>query len=407
MNKKITGFLYAIIISMFLLTIPTLHVYSMPDPRVYVEPELNMFSTETTTVGDTFTVNVDVADFADPGVFAYQFRLYYDNTLLEGTAVVLPEGHFLTPTLDPASIFITTLKIYQESGYVDVALTLLGEEPGKTGSGTLVTVTFEIIKAPAAAEILSCDLELRDVIFADPDVQTIEVILEHGYYEFSPPRPLVYLSVEPSTAGAAEVGDEVIVDVMINEVEEEIKLIGVQWQLNFNTTLLSVVDVTEGDFFKNWAETAGLDPATIYFFWLQEKDYVISFTIYTEFVIAPPTTFPEGSGILATITFNAAYKPETGKASCDLLLDEEFVILLDVDENEIPVHHLEHGTYFIPVKPGDLNFDDKIDILDIGIFGKAYGSTPGHIRWNPLADVVRDKVINILDVITIAKNFGN
>jgi hypothetical protein len=47
-----------------------------------------------------------------------------------------------------------------------------------------------------------------------------------------------------------------------------------------------------------------------------------------------------------------------------------------------------------------------VDILDIGIFGKAYGSYPGHPRWNSLADVVRDKVINILDVVTIARNFG-
>jgi hypothetical protein len=81
-------------------------------------------------------------------------------------------------------------------------------------------------------------------------------------------------------------------------------------------------------------------------------------------------------------------------------------MLIDVDENVIPYHHLENGVYSIPIKLGDLNFDGKVDILDIGIFGKAYGSYPGHPRWNSLADVVRDKVINILDVVMIAKNFG-
>ena len=406
MNKKIASFLCVIIIGMLLLSIPTLQVYAAPEPRIYVDPKLNMFSTEDTSVGDTFEVNVNVADFVEPGVYAYGFDLHYDNTSLEAVALEMPEGHFLTPTLDPGNIFSQLNKILHNEGKVQVAPTLLGDEPGKTGSGILVTITFNITAAPPPAGVLSCPLELQAVKFADPDITPITVTAENGYYEFSPPRPSVYLSVEPSIVGATEVGDEVVVDVMINEVEEEIRLIGVQWKLHYNTTLLSVTDATEGDFFENWAETAGLDPDTIYFWWLQEEDYVISFTIYAEFAVAPPTVFPEGSGTLATIKFNATYKPETGTATSDLQLDEEFIELLDVDGNAIPYHHLEDGKYQIPIKLGDLNMDGNVDIFDLGIFAKAYGSYPGHIRWNPLADVVRDKVINILDVVTIAKNFG-
>jgi hypothetical protein len=285
---------------------------------------------------------------------------------------------------------------------VSAAVTLLAEEPGKTGSGTLVTITFKITKAPPPTEPVSCNLELRDVLFTDPDIKDIAVILEHGYYEFSPPRPSVYLSVDPSVVGAAEVGDEVVINIMINKVEKEIKLIGVQWKLHYNTTLLETRSdwITEGDFMKSFGRT---------YFWAEvEDDYTVSFTILLpeEGEPWPPLTFPEGSGPLATIRFKATYKPEIGKATCDLLLDEDFVMLLDVDENVIPYHHLEHGTYFIPVKPGDLNFDGKVNIIDIGIFAKAYGSYPGHPRWNSLADVVRDKVINILDIVTIARNFG-
>ena len=408
MNRKITGFLCVIILGLLLMNIPMFQAYAAPEPTISVEPELNMFSTEDTSVGDNFTVNVNVADFVDPGLYAYEFKLKYDNTLLKATAWALPEGHFLTPAEGEMPIYLVPASgIYQEDGYVLVAITLQGDAVGKTGAGTMATVTFEITQAPSPTEAVSCDLELRELVFADPEIEDIVVTPEHGYYEFSPPKPSVYLSVEPSIAGAVEVGDEVVVAIMINEVEEEIRLIAVQWRLYFNTTLLSVTDVTEGGFFKNWAETAGLNPDDVFFWWLQEDDYAVSFTIYAEFVENPPTVFPEGSGTLATITFNATYKPETGRATCDLLLDEEFVLLLDIDENVIPYHHLEHGGYQMPIKPGDLNMDGKVDILDIGIFAKAYGSYPGHPRWDPFADLVRDKSINILDVVTIAKNFGS
>jgi hypothetical protein len=406
MNKKATSFLYAIIIATLLMNIPTLQTYAAPGPKIFVQPKLNMFTTDVTSVGDTFNVSVSVADFVEPGLYAYEFKLYYDKTLLEATAWALPEGHFLTPAAGEMAVYtVPASGIYQDDGYVLVAISSQGDvKKPKVGSGVLATITFKITKAPPAAQKLSCKLELKDVVMADPDIKDIPVTKEDGYYEFSPPRPSVYLSVDPPIVGALNVGDEFSVDIMINKVEKGIKLIGVQWKLHYNTTLLETSEelITEGDFFKK--QLPGPEYET-YFWATVEDDYAISFTIYTK-MPAPPEIFPEGSGKLATIKFKAKYKPETGKATCDLILDENFVMLIDVDENVIPYHHLENGVYSIPIKLGDLNFDGKVDILDIGIFGKAYGSYPGHPRWNSLADVVRDKVINILDVVMIAKNFG-
>jgi len=53
----------------------------------------------------------------------------------------------------------------------------------------------------------------------------------------------------------------------------------------------------------------------------------------------------------------------------------------------------------------DLNEDGKVDILDLAVVCKAYGSYPGHPRWNPKADIIPDLIINILDVVKIAKAF--
>lgn len=56
--------------------------------------------------------------------------------------------------------------------------------------------------------------------------------------------------------------------------------------------------------------------------------------------------------------------------------------------------------------PTDLNSDGTVDIHDLIIAAKAYGSHPAHPRWNPDADINQDNQINIHDLLIIALNFG-
>jgi hypothetical protein len=39
------------------------------------------------------------------------------------------------------------------------------------------------------------------------------------------------------------------------------------------------------------------------------------------------------------------------------------------------------------------------------IFAKAFGSYPGHPRWNPKADITGNNIVNILDGVIIARAF--
>jgi uncharacterized protein YfaS (alpha-2-macroglobulin family) len=54
----------------------------------------------------------------------------------------------------------------------------------------------------------------------------------------------------------------------------------------------------------------------------------------------------------------------------------------------------------------DINSDGIVNILDVAIVAKAYGSYPGHPRWNPAADLDGNETINILDVAKVAKDYG-
>lgn len=56
--------------------------------------------------------------------------------------------------------------------------------------------------------------------------------------------------------------------------------------------------------------------------------------------------------------------------------------------------------------PEDLNKDGKVDIKDVAELAKAFGSYPGHTRWNPDADLDGNEIVNIFDVAIVAKDFG-
>ncbi len=55
---------------------------------------------------------------------------------------------------------------------------------------------------------------------------------------------------------------------------------------------------------------------------------------------------------------------------------------------------------------GDVNGDNKIDILDVALVAYAYGSRTGDLRWNPAADLDNDGVIDIGDVAIVAFYYG-
>jgi len=54
----------------------------------------------------------------------------------------------------------------------------------------------------------------------------------------------------------------------------------------------------------------------------------------------------------------------------------------------------------------DLNHDGLVNILDVTIVAKAYGSKPGDPNWNVIADLDGNGIIDILDISKVAKDYG-
>jgi len=55
---------------------------------------------------------------------------------------------------------------------------------------------------------------------------------------------------------------------------------------------------------------------------------------------------------------------------------------------------------------GDINGDGKIDAKDVAAACVAYGSYPGHPRWNLGADINSDGKIDVRDIAVICRSFG-
>jgi hypothetical protein len=68
-----------------------------------------------------------------------------------------------------------------------------------------------------------------------------------------------------------------------------------------------------------------------------------------------------------------------------------------------------NATYFTVTTIGDINGDCKVDIKDLILVIKYFGSYPGHPTkpWNPNADINFDNKVDIKDMTLVIKYFGS
>jgi prefoldin subunit 5 len=155
---------------------------------VYVNPQHN-----SARVNNLFSINVSIANVSELGLWAYEFKLYYNKSLLEPLSAEIPANHFLEPTLSPDNILIVDPgTLNHTEGTVSFAALLVSPEPGKTGSGTLANITFLVI-APG-----ECTLGIRGYTADEPKFfdgngdlfPSCEYSIVEGCFEGIPPPPL-------------------------------------------------------------------------------------------------------------------------------------------------------------------------------------------------------------------------
>ncbi len=268
-----------------------------------------------------------------------------------------------------------------------------------SGATALLTFLWDTTSLPADMYVLQAEASpVPGEIYLDDNSKEATV-------NVGPPAEM---RVDPATVQIQLLNKTFTLNVTLNNLWEGWRTVAVQFRLCYNDTLLEVVDVTQGEF-------------------LQDPTWNLYGTFFTHLILDDPTygpnilvgillypnatghwnDFPHGDGALATITFKGIYQErglEKPPQTCPLQIADPLIV--DDQTIEIPLSTVDGLYEMHPTHIGDFNYDGQVDIWDVATAAAAFGSFPGHERWNPLCDTNNDGKIDIKDLAVAAAGFG-
>lgn len=162
MRKKIIVGVSCVVILILVVISVYLFYVKKPTTTVYVNPE-----TIKGTIGHTFTVNISVSDVED--LYGWQVKLEWNAQILEFVNVT--EGSFLK---NRGSTFFN--EKFNETGYLILDCTLIGDLSGANGSGVLAMIRFNV------KESGSCSLKLSETILVNSSEELIQHAAKNGQF---------------------------------------------------------------------------------------------------------------------------------------------------------------------------------------------------------------------------------
>lgn len=370
--------------------------------ELYVDPASSIGK----RIGETFNVTVNIRNVeTSQNLATVQFRLQYNDTLLEATDVY--EGSFLqqfhNTAQPPYTMFISyiastsTDPIYGPDVVVGIVLLPTGTPTGGVwtnypqGNGTLATITFKTLYRPVEPSPPStCLLNLTDTLLlgAPPNSENITEIahtVTSGTY-YAEPMPLPKVSLQPSDYQAVLIGEMFNVSANIENVDADWRLAFVQFRLQYNASVLRVVDINEGRFLQQFPNSAsapytffiGYD-ATRYDDPIYGPDVVVGILLLPN-ATGQWTNFPEGNGTLATITFQAIEQTAEPQPLATSELTLNWASLFDDNSNEIPIT-LQNANY--QIQPLAFSYEPSTPVAGQAVlFNTASANHPVTYSWD-------------------------
>lgn len=431
-------------------------VFSVEGTYIVINPPETM-----TMIGETFAINITIANVVD--LYAWQVKLYYDDTILNFVEEWLPSDHFFAgkPYFEVEPI----LGHDALGAYVMFGVTLLGNLPGVNGSGTLCQLKFNT-RALGVSVLQFSDI--FETYLLNSSVEEISFSAFSGIVEVLEFMPIIHdvavTNVLPS-ATEITVGQIVPVTVSVENQGDVPETFNVT--AYFNSTSIGAVTVTallpgystNVTFIWNTTEVF----SGVYTIWaeaepvagemnLDNNVYAYGKVTVTEILhdvavilVQPYRTWVYG-GKTVVVNVTVMNKGETSEnfnvalyynftsagiigyfAVSELTPLETRVLTFEWNTTGVsyglnytltaiatPVSgetNTLDNTMVCPIKihvrmSGDTNGDNKIDVRDVAAVARGYGEFEGRPRWNPDLDFNGDGKINIKDVALVAQKFG-
>jgi hypothetical protein len=345
-----------------------------------------------------------------------QFRLCYDNTLFEVANVT--EGPFMTDRRWNlhGTVFLQSVEVDPVFGpSVLIGDILIPDNDGvwaavAGGFGVLATITLNPIRAAGINDPpLTTTLSLKnDLIVNDANAEVGEVLhtANDGFVTILPIKPT--LSVDPPLTEVHAVNTTFSVNLDVSELNVGWRATGAQFRLRYDAQYLEVVSVTEGPFMKSFGST--------FFVYDIDDDFAVyGGNVLVGELLLPDengnwAVFPTGNGTVATVTFNVISQPlglDQQAAHVNLgLVDPSSLVNDAFPTEDISTNLLTGEVRIFPTHIADLNYDGTVNMKDIGLVAKAFGTKDGDTRWNAICDVNKDGLVNMRDVGIVARSFG-
>jgi hypothetical protein len=396
-----------------------------------------------TEVNNEFLINVSIANVTD--LYGWEFKIKWNSTLLDARNVT--EGTFLKTQSE--TFFV--IDINNTAGYIRAACTLIGDIPGVNGSGTLATIEY-YVETPG-----ECVLDLYDTKLVNSTEQPIGHNINDGYFSsVLHDISITQVRVSPTTVFIGELV-EINVSVLNEGTAQEIfnltayvdsTIIGLESVLldnNASTIVTFSWDTqgfTKGDYLISAVASVVLGESDTTDNTKSAPELVKLLSPNHDVTVSKVELYKNvvGEGFVVNVTvsvknygdfdenFNVTtYVNETTIDTRNINLisgsNTKFTLLWNTtgfakgnytvsayawpvpNETDTSDNNFTDG-WIIVTLIGDVNGDFIVDLKDVYAVAVAYGSYPGHPRWNPNLDINDDNTIDLKDYYATVLNYG-
>jgi hypothetical protein len=320
--------------------------------------------------GPSFTVDVVIEDVTDLGSF--QFDVTYEPSVVTVDDVVL--GDFLGSTGRDVSVIGPDID--NEGGVISFEAGSSGIGPGANETGVLATITFNAVGLGSSA------LHLENVRVTRTSGSAIPVVIQDGSVTVAE----AFVTIEPPEATAI-IGSSFAVTASIRDVTD---LGSFQFDLTYvSGTVTATHAVCEPFLGSTGRNVIPVGPT------IDNAAGRINFGCSSE----GGEPGPDGTGGLATFTFNAA-----GLGSSPLRFEN--VQVTDTADVAIAVGAQDGNVTVTTACREDVNGDGVINIVDIQLVAARWNTAEGDPDYDPVYDMNEDGRINIVDIQRVAAKWN-